>query len=153
MRRLLAAAACLATVAAGAWVLWPRGPILVVEDSKSGRVLHRQRVRPGEPFTLSYLHSVSKTRVRGVFEVAPDGALVVRETSYGTPGPGLPEPTASDRVEIAGGAIRVFDLDRHLPELSFFVHPYTEHAVEIRGQTLALSATLPPASLVKIRAR
>ena len=153
MRRLLAAAACLAGVAAGAWLFWPRAPVLVVEDSKSGRVLLRQRVRPGERFTLSYLHSVSKTRVRGVFEVAPDGALIVRETSYGTPGPGLPEPTVGDRVEIAGGAIRVLDLDQRLPELGFFVHPYTEHAVEIGGRTLALSATLPPATLVKIRTR
>jgi hypothetical protein len=153
VRRLLAATACLAAVAAGAWLLWPRGPILVVEDPKSGRVLLSERVRPGERFTLSYLHSVSKTRVRGVFEVAPDGALVVRETSFGTPGPGLPEPTGGDRVEIAGGAIRVFDLDQRLPELSFFVHPYTEHAVEIGGRTLALSAALPPATIVKIRTR
>ena len=153
MGRLLAAAVCLAAVAAGAWLLWPRGPILVIEDSKVGRVLHRQRVRPGGRFTLSYVHSVSKTPVRGVFEVAPDGALVVRETSFGTPGPGLPEPTGADRVEIAGGAIRVFDLDQRLPELSFFVHPYTEHVVEVGGMTLALSAALPPATLVKIRIR
>ena len=153
MRRLLAAAACLVAVAAGAWLLWPCGPVLVVEDSKAGRVLHRQRVGPGERFTLSYLHSVSKTRVRGVFEVASGGTLIVRETSYGTPGPGLPEPTGADRVEIAGGAIRVFDLDQRLPELSFFVHPYTEHALEAGGRTLALSAALPPGTLVKVRAR
>jgi len=107
----------------------------------------------GERFTLSYLHSVSKTRVRGVFEVAPGGTLIVRETSYGTPGPGLPEPTGADRMEIAGGAIRVFDLDQRLPELSFFVHPYTEHALEVGGRTLALSAALPPGTLVKVRAR
>ena len=153
MRRLLAAAACLAAVAAGAWLLWQGGPELVVEEAKSGRVLLSERARPGERFTLSYLHSVSKTRVRGVFEVAPDGFLVVRETSFGTPGPGLPEPTKEDRVEVAGGVIRVFDLDQRLPELSFFVHPYTEHAVEIGGRTLDLSAGLPPGTLVKIRIR
>lgn len=111
------------------------------------------RARPGERFTLSYLHSVSKTRVRGVFEIALDRSFVVRETSFGTPGPGLPEPTKEDRVEVKDGVIRVFDLDQRLPELSFFVHPYTEHAVEIGGRTLGLSAGLPPGTLVKIRIR
>ncbi|MEK6666106.1 MAG: hypothetical protein AABZ20_06760, partial [candidate division NC10 bacterium] len=47
------------------YVSW-RAELLVV-DSKANRVLFRTPVRPGDSFTLSYLHSVAKSRVSGIF--------------------------------------------------------------------------------------
>lgn len=159
MNRILRISLALATVAvlaavAGTWLALraPAGAMLVVEDARRGQVLLQERVSPGDRFTLSYLHSVSKTEVSGRFEVAEDGALVARETSFGTFGPGLPELTKADRYEVKDGLIRQFDLDQRLLELSVFVHPYTEHRLEVRGRVLELSKTLPPGTLVRIRA-
>jgi len=126
------------------------GPELVVEDARARRVLLRRLVAPRERFTLSYLHSVSQTRVSGVFEVGAGGDLVVRETSFGTFGPGLPELQPGDQYEIRDGLIRQFGLNQRLPELSLFVHPYTEHRLEVGGRTLDLSGTLPGGTLVRI---
>lgn len=149
----IAVAVALATVV-GAWLLGELGgaggPQLVVKDARASRVLLRLLVAPRERFTLSYLHSLSQTRVSGVFEVAAGGDLVVRETSFGTFGPGLPELREGDRYEIRDGLIRHFGLNQRLPELSLFVHPYTEHRLEIAGRTLDLSATLPAGTLVRI---
>lgn len=155
-RRLLVSivvAVVLAT-AVGAWLLGELGgaggPQLVVKDARASRVLLRLLVAPRERFTLSYLHSLSQTRVSGVFEVEAGGDLVVRETSFGTFGPGLPELREGDRYEIRDGLIRHFGLNQRLPELSLFVHPFTEHRLEVAGRTLDLSGTLPAGTLVRI---
>jgi len=149
----IAVAVVLATVV-GAWLLGelggPGGPELVVKDARTSRALLRLLVAPRERFTLSYLHSVSQTRVSGVFEVGVAGDLVVRETSFGSFGPGLPELQKGDQYEIRDGLIRQFGLNQRLPELSVFVHPYTEHRLEIGGRTLDLSGTLPAGTLVRI---
>jgi hypothetical protein len=148
------AAAAVLAAAAAAWLLGALGdiggPELVVREARGSRVLLRLLVAPRERFTLSYLHSLSRTRVSGVFEVAAGGDLVVRETSFGTFGPGLPELREGDRWEIRDGVIRQFGLNQRVPELSLFVHPYTEHRLEVAGRTLDLSATLPAGTLVKI---
>jgi hypothetical protein len=148
------AGAVLVLATAGAWYLGrlvtdAARVTLVVSDARRGAVLLRQPVLPGARIRLAYLHSVSRTRVEGVFEVARDG-LVVRETSFGTPGPGLPEPGPGDRWEVREGRIRQYDLGQRLPDLSFFVHPYTEHRLEVAGRTLDLSGRLPAGSLVRV---
>lgn len=152
-RALVAAAVVLGLVGPG---LVPTPPAagevrLVVEDARRGQVLLECAVEPGQRFTLGYLHSVSRTRVRGLFEVGPDGGLVIRETSFGTFGPGLPALGAGDRYEIRDGAIHQLGVDEPLPELSVFVQPDTEHVLEIGGAVLDLSRLLAPGALVRIR--
>jgi hypothetical protein len=150
---LALAGAALVLVSAGAWRLGPlvRGePRLVVENATSGEVLLREPVAPGTRFTLSYLHSVSRTRVVGLFEVAEDGQLLVRETSFGTFGPGLPELQPGDHYEIRDGVIRQLDVNRRLRDLTVFVHPYTEHRLEVGPRLLDLSERLAPGTLVRI---
>lgn len=134
-------------------VVAPPTATLVVEDVRHERVLVRWPARPGERFTLSYRHSVSMTRVTGVFEIPLGAGLVVRETSFGTFGPGLPALRPGDRYEVRDGRIRQLDVNQPLPWVSLFVHPFTEHVVSFRGKTVNLSATLPPATLVRISAR
>jgi hypothetical protein len=153
---LALAAAVLLLAAAGAWFFerWALGrlSVLVVEDARRGAEILRRPVRPGDRFRLSYLHSVSRTRVAGLFEVTPEGGLIVRETSFGTFGPGLPEPAAGERYEIREGAFHLAP-DQRLADLSVFVHPYTEHRLEIQGEAVELSRALPAGTLVRISVR
>jgi hypothetical protein len=122
---------------------------LVVYDAKADRVLLSKRVRAGDSFTLSYLHSVAKSRVSGRFEVGAKRGIVARETSFGSFGPGLPEVKPGDPYRIEDGVIRLA-VDQVVEELSFFVHPYTEHVLEIGAVRLELSKNLPAGSLVKV---
>ncbi|MBI4608621.1 MAG: DUF1850 domain-containing protein [Candidatus Rokubacteria bacterium] len=131
-------------------LLFVRVPVLTVLDAKVNRQLLAVQVRAGESFVLSYRHSVTQGRVSGTFEVEGDGALWVRETTFSSPGPGLPEPRPGDAYELAAGVILQRSGER-VPELSVFVHPFTDHTLVVKGLTLALSKELPPGSLVKIR--
>lgn len=126
---------------------------LVVSEARGNRVLLRTPVRPGDRFTLSYLHSVAKSRVSGTFEVTPAYAIAVRETAFGSFGPGLPDPRPGDDYEVREGVIRLKNLKQTLPELSFFVHPYTEHQLEIGGQTLDLSKVVPAGTRIMVSVR
>jgi len=132
-------------------LLFVRVPVLTVTDAKADRRLLAVQVRAGESFVLSYRHSVTQGLVSGTFEVEGDGSLSVRETTFGSPGPGLPEPRPGGEYEIAGGVIRQPSRGERLPELSVFVHPFTDHTLVVKGFTLRLSQDLPAGSLVKIR--
>ncbi len=149
-RRLLVSAALAGGVLLLAGALYFDQAQLVVYDAKANRVLLRKRVRAGDSFTLSYLHSVAKSRVSGRFDVDARRGIVARETSFGSFGPGLPEVKPGDPYEVKEGMIRV-QADQAVGELSFFVHPYTEHRLEIGATRLDLSRNLPPGSLVKVR--
>lgn len=129
------------------------GAELVVFDAKADRVLLRTPVRPGDSFTLSYLHSVAKSRVSGIFEVTPEYMIGVKETAFGSFGPGLPDVKVGDDYEVKGGVIRLKNLGQTFPELSFFVHPYTEHRLEIGGRALDLSKEVEAGGRVSITVR
>lgn len=125
---------------------------LLVFDAKVNRILLRANVRPGDRFTLSYLHSVAKSRVTGAFEVTPEYEISVRETTFGSFGPGLPDVRPGDDYEVKGGLIRL-KVNQTIPGLVFAVYPYTEHRLEIGGRTLDLSREVEAGGRVFITLR
>jgi hypothetical protein len=126
-------------------------PVLTVTDAKAARELLAVQVRAGETFVLSYRHSVTQEPVSGRFEVEADGSIAPRETTFRSPGPGLPEPRPGDDYEISGGVIRQRSPGERLPEISVFVQPFTEHTLVLRGQALNLSRTVLSSGLMRIR--
>jgi len=131
-------------------LLFVQVPLLTVVDVKANRRLLAVPVRAGDHFVLSYRHSVTQGIVSGTFAVESDGSLTVKETTFGSPGPGLPIPRPGEDYEISGGMIR-YRTDQRLPELSLFVHPFTEHTLAAKGKSLDLSRAVHPGGLVKIR--
>lgn len=132
--------------------LFPTGSsrVLVVTDVKAGRDLLRARVSPGDEFTLEYVHSVERVAVSGTFAVSPGWQILVRETAFGSFGPGLPELTKGDSYQVQGGMIRQSDVNRVLPELAFRVHPFTHHRLTAKGKTLELSRQVAEGGLVRV---
>ncbi len=133
-------------------LLYLQAPLLTVEDVKTNRRLFAVPVREGERFVLSYRHSVTQGIVSGTFAVEPDGSLTVKETTFGSPGPGLPIPRPGDDYEISEGMIR-YRTEQRLPEVSVFIHPFTEHVLAVKGRSLELSREVAPGALVKIRVK
>ena len=125
---------------------------LLVFDSKANRVLLRTPVQTGDRFTLSYLHSVAKSRVTGTFEVTPAYEISVRETTFGSFGPGLPDVRPGDDYEVKGGLIRL-KVNQTIPGLLFAVYPYTEHRLEIGDRTVDLSKEVEAGGRVAITLR
>jgi len=132
-------------------LLFVRVPVLTVMDMKANRRVLAVQVRAGDSLVLSYRHSVTQGQVSGTFEVESDGTLLVRDTTFRSPGPGLPEPRPGEDYEIAGGVIRQRGGGARLQALSVFVHHFTDHTPVVKGLTLALSREVQAGSLVKIR--
>jgi hypothetical protein len=127
---------------------------LVVFDAKANRVLLRTPVRPGDSFTLSYIHSVAKSRVTGAFEVTPAYEISVRETTFGSFGPGLPDVRPGDDYQVKDGLIRL-KVNQTIPGpgLVFAVYPYTEHRLQVGDRTLDLSREVEAGGRVAITLR
>lgn len=131
----------------------PPTPTLEVVDATRGVVLWQAPARAGMQFLLRYTHSSERVPVEGRFRLDSDLRMVVEETAFASFGPGLPEMPAGTPYGIRGGMIRVGGAGQVLPELSFFVHPFTEHVFELGAERVELSARLPSGTLVKIRVR
>jgi hypothetical protein len=130
------------------------GPVLVVEDVTGGRELLRECMRPGQTFTLEYVHSSEHVPVRGVFRLEDDGAFTVVETAFGGFGPGLPALTTGDRWTIEAGMIVARDPMTRLPEMRVRVLPITRHRLRTaRGADLDLSGVMGAGGAVRIGVR
>ena len=64
---------------------------VLVVDTTADNTLLRQRLENGNRFALRYRHSVEKSPVEEVYEVAADGTIYLVETTVSASGYGLPE--------------------------------------------------------------
>ncbi|MGH7320137.1 MAG: DUF1850 domain-containing protein [Candidatus Rokuibacteriota bacterium] len=145
-----------AVVAAGAiaFVALFGGLVLVVEGAPSARVIHREPVRPGARFVLSYVHSSEHVPVRGTFRIEPDRSLTVVATAFAGFGPGLPALQPGDAWETHEGMFVQRDPGARLPELRLRVVPLTRHRLETPGgRHLDLSALMGAGGPVRIHVR
>lgn len=129
------------------------GPTLEVMDATRGIVLWQAPAHPGIEFRLQYTHSSERVPVEGVFRLDADLRIVVEETAFASFGPGLPEMPPGTPYVIRDGMIRVAGGGQVLPELSFFVHPFTDHVFVRERDRVPLSSRLPGGTVVKIRVR
>jgi hypothetical protein len=127
---------------------------LVVEDLSHGRLLHREAVRAGDIFALSYVHSSEHVPVRGMFRIEEDGGLTVVETAFAGFGPGLPSLAPGDAWTLRDGMIVATTSGVRLGELTVRVLPITRHQLETPArQRLDLSAAVVEGGAVAIRVR
>jgi hypothetical protein len=126
----------------------------VVEDLTAGRTLHREPVRAGDTFALSYVHSSEHVPVRGVFRIEDDGGFTPVETAFAGFGPGLPALAAGDRWTVRDGMIVARHDGTRLPDVTVRVQPITRHRLTTPGGTdLDLSARAGPGARLRIAAR
>lgn len=132
------------------WGLWPT-TVLEIREGKGGRLLDAIPVATGERITYSYRHSVQKTRVDEVLEVAP-GHLVVRETVYDVTGAGLPSDVLDGDLSIdpESGRYRISNMSREMPWWPVRVAFTAEQTLEAGGKMLRLDSLAPPTSLLAI---
>ena len=64
---------------------------LQLNDTTAGRTVFHQRLAAGSRFTLIYRHSVEKSLVDEVYEIAADSSIYLVETTVRASGYGLPE--------------------------------------------------------------
>lgn len=109
---------------------------LTITDGE-GRTAGRFDLRSGEEFTVRYVHSVQKTPVLEVFRIDFRQGIELRETLYRDFGAGLPFLLEGRAVmETAGGWVRIYGINRHMPGIAYRVARFADFCLLIRGKEI-----------------
>jgi len=111
---------------------------LEVRNEKDGRVIFSRKVSPGEGFEFSYIHSVDKTPVTGHFLISSKGMIKPVETQFLSYGPGL--PSTEGKVIVEKGVMKARPEIEEMKRFSFFVSPFTNQCLIIKGERLDFSS-------------
>ena len=108
---------------------------LELKDAESGRVYGRYLVRPGQEFSIGFIHSVNKSPVTDVYEVRRDGIYVVRTIYYGF-GAGVQTELEEGQTLEYGedGSMIISGFNRKLDPLTYFVGTVSDHILTIEGR-------------------
>jgi len=107
---------------------------------------------PQRKFTLSYIHSVQKTPVYEVFEIAEDNRLILIETTFSSLGVGLPYTQENGYFRNEQGKFKLTGLNREFTSIPIRVSPIPKHTITVGEKTFPLLSFVAPDDLVKITA-
>ncbi len=120
---------------------------LEVRSRRAGQLIFRETAASGDVFTFTYIHSIEKVPVEGVFAVETDGTLRVVETRFPSYGAGLPFQAAD---KSADGKWMVAPSGQRLPEFSFYVSPINQATIRIGTKTLNLTTLIDSGDVVTV---
>lgn len=114
-------------------------PVLVLEvrTKKNEKILFFRKVSSGDRFEFRYIHSVDRTPVSGKFLITSKKMIKPIETRFLSYGPGL--PTTGSEVIVEKGVMKARPEAEEMKQFSFFVSPFTNQYLELKGQRLDFS--------------
>lgn len=139
-------------IAVGLLVFAPVIPQLSAFDSTLGRMVFTSAAAPGDRFSMSYTHSVNKSRVTDLFTITDDYEIMVSRTSFYSYGAGIPEPEANttQTLKVYDDRIDIENIDRILTPYRFFTGTTAEHTftaldspLRVKGETLPIGIPVP----------
>ena len=134
-------------------LFWPFFLALELVDGPSGRVAFCARVRPGEEFVLSFVHSVNKRPVYDTLR-AETGHLVIVRSRFDSFGAGMPEAsTPEGTLAIAKDGWLEWTVNRVVPEITVRVGWVAEHTLHIKGREIRLADLAEPGKPITMRVR
>lgn len=131
-------ASALALAVLGSLAAGPPPVVIVTLRGEGDAIVAQWPMAAGEELQLGFIHSSEHVRVSSVFR-AGRGELHARETWFEGLGPGLP----LDGVPADTGGL-VSQQAMALTRLTVRVGPDTGHWLNVSGQSIDLSATVPP---------
>lgn len=128
-----------------------RGELRIL-NADSGALYAAYPVRPGERFSVGFIHSVNKSPLIDVYEIKADG-IYVEETIYYDFGAGVETELAEGEQLHYGpdGAMIVSGFDRRITPLSYFVGTVSDHILELHGERISLRELCGRSSRVELR--
>ncbi|MDR0569604.1 MAG: DUF1850 domain-containing protein [Clostridiales Family XIII bacterium] len=112
---------------------------LILGDAEGEGVFAEIAVRPGDNFSVTFVHSVNNSPVTDVYEVREPGIRLV-ETRYYAFGAGVPsELEPGQSLSYAeDGAMVVSGIDKEMRDLIYVVGTVSDHVMEIGGEEISL---------------
>ena len=105
-------------------------------------------LKAGERFTLAYRHSVEKTAVEGIFQVADPAGILAVETRMTSVGTGLPN-TFAGRTRREGEWMVVDEGMAPIPAFRFFIVKINKTRIRTPHRELDLMV-LPPGTIIVV---
>jgi hypothetical protein len=144
-------------VAAGAGVVgllfWPFIPALEIVDGRDGRVAFCARVRSGDEFVLSFVHSVNKRPVYDTLRAEGDHLVIVK-SRFDAFGAGMPDASTDEgTLTVAPDGWLEWTVNRPMPEITVRVGRVAEHTLHLQGREIRLADLAQPGAPLTMRIR
>jgi hypothetical protein len=113
--------------------------------SFSGReIIFKQKVQPGDEFTLKYTHSVALTPVWEIFVITKDYQIVLIETDFLDHGAGLPYTTFKNEIFVEEeGRFKIKNMHRILPTPIYYrIGAVSENIFYFKDKKVNLSSSV-----------
>ena len=153
LNRRLRIGLVVAGAGAAGLLLWPFISLLEIVDAGSGRVVFCSRVKPGEEFVLSFVHSVNRRPVYDTLRTEADHLVIVK-SRFDSFGAGMPESTTSEgTLTVARDGWLEWVVNRPVPDVTVRVGRVADHTLHLKGREIRLSDLSEPGSALTMRVR
>lgn len=109
----------------------PIVPQLSVKNADSGRTILSHIVKPGDTFTVSYIHSVNKSKVVDSFTITDKYQIMVTSTAFSAYGAGIPEPEEGQTLTVYDDRVEITNINRIVDPYRLFVGVTADHTMKI----------------------
>jgi len=123
---------------------------LQITDASGHTVVWQRPIRPGQEFSVTYIHSVHKTPVREAFRFVPGQGIVLTETVFTSYGVGIPYST-EHTFRVTPEGFSISDMNTALGEYLFRIGRVTDHWLRIEPDTIRLNELAPPGTLLRLQ--
>jgi len=117
---------------------------LELRSLSDGEIIFKQKVQPGDEFTLKYTHSVALTPVWEIFVINKDYQIVLIETDFLDHGAGLPYTTFENEIFVEEeGRFKIKNMHRILPTPIYYrIGAVRENVFYFKDEEINLSTLL-----------
>jgi len=115
---------------------------LVLRPFSDGEIIFKQKVQPGDKFTLKYTHSVALTPVWEIFIIDKDYQIILIETDFLDHGAGLPYTTFENEIFVKEeGRFKIKNMHRMiLTPIYYRIGAVSENIFYFKGEEINLSS-------------
>ena len=153
MNRRWIAGLVIAGVGLAGLLFWPFFPVIEIVDGRVGRVAFCARVRPGEEFVISFVHSVNRRPVHDTLRVEADHLVIVK-SRFDSFGAGMPTASTDEgTLTVAKDGWMEWTVNRPVPEVTIRVGRVAEHTFHLKGREIRLADLAQPGAPLTVRIR
>lgn len=132
----------------------PAGKRFVAEHARGGGTVLILPFRPGDEFSISYIHSVNRSGIIDRFSLDDDGTVRLEGSIFSSYGAGVAgEPEGSGVFSSRDGYLEHSGIDMRIPDLVVFVGTEAEHRFHSPAGDFRLADRAPPGSSLRFGVR
>lgn len=135
-------------------LLLPVSRKFAIIEEKTGKILYCTAVKPGDDFSVKYVHSVNNSPVEDVFEIQKDYGIMLKKTVFLSFGAGIPYELEGVQVlNQKEDRIEIDNIDRRIDKFLLRVGTIADHTLLINGREIRLNRLTELKQTVRLEVR